>query len=84
MPRDQPLPSFGRTRMARKPSFPRRGTVYRVGLDPAIGHELRKTRPAVVVSNNHMNGLCVTIASTYRLPYSFGCGGKKTKKPSPA
>ena len=47
--------------MARKPSFPRRGSVYRVALDPAIGHELRKTRPAVVVSNNHLNELAETV-----------------------
>ena len=47
--------------MARKRSFPRRGSVYRVNLDPTIGHELRKTRLAVVVSNNHMNELAETI-----------------------
>lgn len=47
--------------MARKGSFPQRGAVYRVALDPAIGHELRKTRPAVVVSNNHMNELAETV-----------------------
>lgn len=47
--------------MARKRSFPRRGSVYRVNLDPTIGHELRKTRPALVVSNDHMNELAETI-----------------------
>ena len=47
--------------MARKRSFPRRGSVYRVNLDPTVGHELRKTRPAVVVSNDHMNELAETI-----------------------
>lgn len=47
--------------MAHKRSFPRRGSVYRVALDPAIGHEIRKTRPGVVVSNDHMNELAETI-----------------------
>ena len=30
----------------------KRGDVYRVRLDPTEGREIRKTRPAVVVSNN--------------------------------
>jgi mRNA interferase MazF len=34
---------------------PRRGDVYRVALDPAKGTEIRKTRPAVVVSNDSCN-----------------------------
>ncbi len=34
---------------------PRRGDVYRVGLDPVIGTEIRKTRPAVIVSNDSCN-----------------------------
>lgn len=34
---------------------PRRGDVYWVGLDPVIGTEIRKTRPAVVVSNDSCN-----------------------------
>lgn len=34
---------------------PRRGDVYWVALDPVIGSEIRKTRPAVVVSNDAMN-----------------------------
>jgi mRNA interferase MazF len=46
--------------MAKK-TFPRRGGVYRVRLDPAQGHEIRKSRPAVVVSNDHMNELAATV-----------------------
>lgn len=41
--------------------FPRRGDVYRIRLDPALGHELRKTRPAVIVSNDHLNELAFTV-----------------------
>lgn len=34
---------------------PRRGEVWWVAFDPAVGGEIRKTRPAVVVSNNAAN-----------------------------
>ena len=34
---------------------PRRGDVYWVALDPAVGTEIKKTRPAVIVSNNSCN-----------------------------
>ena len=34
---------------------PRRGEVYWVALDPVIGTEIRKTRPAVIVSNDSCN-----------------------------
>ena len=34
---------------------PRRGDVYLVTLDPVVGTEIRKTRPAVVVSNDSCN-----------------------------
>jgi mRNA interferase MazF len=47
--------------MARQRSFPRRGSVYEVRFDPALGHEIRKTRPAVIISNDHMNELAATV-----------------------
>jgi len=34
---------------------PRRGDVFWVNLDPVVGSEIRKTRPAVVVSNDSCN-----------------------------
>jgi mRNA interferase MazF len=34
---------------------PRRGEVWWVSFDPSIGGEVRKTRPAVIVSNNSAN-----------------------------
>lgn len=34
---------------------PRRGDVYWIALDPTIGTEIRKTRPAVIVSNDSCN-----------------------------
>lgn len=47
--------------MARAEKFPRRGGVYLVNLDPSLGSEIRKTRPAVVVSNDHLNELAATV-----------------------
>jgi mRNA interferase MazF len=40
--------------MPRNP-IPRRGDVWLVSLDPTIGHEVRKTRPAVVVTSDIYN-----------------------------
>lgn len=34
---------------------PRRGEVWLVSLDPTVGHEVKKTRPAVIVTNNIYN-----------------------------
>ena len=36
---------------------PRRGEVWLVAFDPAIGGEIQKTRPAVILSNNTANEL---------------------------
>jgi mRNA interferase MazF len=47
--------------MIRRTRFPKRGFVYLVSFDPAIGREIKKTRPAVVVSNDHMNELAETV-----------------------
>ncbi len=39
----------------------RRGEVYWVNLDPTIGSEIKKTRPAIVVSNNANNQAADTV-----------------------
>lgn len=36
-------------------SYPRRNEVWLIGLDPATGDEIKKTRPCLVVSPNEMN-----------------------------
>jgi mRNA interferase MazF len=41
--------------LARVRNAPRRGDVFWVVLDPALGTEIRKTRPAVVISNDSCN-----------------------------
>ncbi len=40
--------------MSRQPT-PRRGDVWLVSLDPTVGHEIQKTRPAVIVTNDDYN-----------------------------
>jgi mRNA interferase MazF len=35
--------------------FPKRGDVFWVCFDPTLGTEIRKTRPAVILSNNLFN-----------------------------
>lgn len=55
---------------------PRRGDVHWVHLDPAIGTEIKKTRPAVILSNDSQNraGLRVVAApvtSNVERVYSF-------------
>lgn len=35
--------------------FPKRGEVHLICLDPTLGHEVRKTRPALIVSNDVFN-----------------------------
>ncbi|NGX60084.1 MAG: Endoribonuclease EndoA [Chlamydiae bacterium] len=36
----------------RKNDFPKRGDIYWVNLDPTIGGETKKTRPALIISND--------------------------------
>ncbi len=52
MPR-RSLSEAARSFELRRP--PRRGEIYWVAFGPAVGREIRKTRPAVVVSNDAAN-----------------------------
>ncbi|HEV2961198.1 MAG TPA: type II toxin-antitoxin system PemK/MazF family toxin [Candidatus Angelobacter sp.] len=36
-------------------NFPRRGEIYLVAFDPTVGHEINKTRPALVIQNDVSN-----------------------------
>jgi mRNA interferase MazF len=47
--------------MPTKHSYPRRGSIYLVQFDPSVGREIKKTRPAVIISNDHMNELAATV-----------------------
>jgi len=51
----------------------RRFDIYLVNLDPTVGHEIRKTRPCVVVSpdemNRHVQTVIVAPMTTKGQPY---------------
>ena len=50
------LPISSRPRPEKKEiAYPRRGEIYLVGFDPTVGHEIQKTRPAVVIQNDISN-----------------------------
>ena len=54
-------------------SYPRRGEIYLTSLDPTVGQEIQKTRPALIVQNDISNRLTHTtiiapITSTVRFP----------------
>ena len=65
------------TRPRRKTTsaWPKRGEIYLTALDPTIGHEIQKTRPALVIQNDISNEHSATtivapITSTVRMPLS--------------
>ena len=43
--------------------FPRRGEIYLVRFDPTVGHEIRKTRPAMIIQNDVSNQYSPTIVA---------------------
>src|SRR5258708_11716597 len=54
-------------------TFPRRGEIYLVAFDPTIGHEIQKTRPAVIIQNDVSNQyspitIVAAISSQFRNP----------------
>ena len=56
-----------------KASHPKRGEIYLTALDPTLGHEIQKTRPALIVQNDISNRLSeitivAPITSTVRFP----------------
>jgi mRNA interferase MazF len=54
-----------RSRRTSRKDFPRRGEIYLTALDPALGHEIKKTRPALVIQNNITNlyGMTTIVAA---------------------
>jgi mRNA interferase MazF len=44
-----------RSRRTGGQDFPRRGEIYLAALDPALGYEIKKTRPALVIQNDVTN-----------------------------
>lgn len=64
----------------------RRGEVYWVNLDPTIGTEIRKTRPALVVSPDDMNAALprVIVAPITSKGQTLGCRPELTFRGKPA
>jgi mRNA interferase MazF len=59
-----------RTAQAR---HPKRGEIYLTALDPTLGREIQKTRPALIIQNdvsNELSGITIVapITSTVRFP----------------
>ena len=68
---------------APSPAAPKRGEVYRVSLDPVVGSEIGKTRPALVVQNDVGNRFSrVTIVAA--ITSKFGPKLYPTEVPVPA
>src|SRR5205085_11599355 len=65
------VPSGARSMAATRPrrtgrqEFPRRGEIYLTALDPALGHEIKKTRTALVIQNDVTNryGMTTIVAA---------------------
>lgn len=62
-----------RTKNIPKASHPRRGEIYLTALDPTLGREIQKTRPALIIQNdvsNRLGGITIVapITSTVRFP----------------
>lgn len=65
----------GQRRKTGAGGYPKRGEIYLTSLDPTVEHEIRKTRPALVIQNDISNQYDTTtiiapITSTVRLPLS--------------
>src|SRR5688572_19734668 len=61
------------TRSTTKASYAKRGEIYLTALDPALGREIQKTRPALIIQNDISNRLTeitivAPISSTVRFP----------------
>jgi len=75
-----------------KAGIPRRGEIFLVSFDPAVGHEIKKTRPALVIQNdigNEFSSTTIVAAITSRItdrPYpveiALGPGRSGLKAPS--
>jgi len=71
-------------RMAGLIKRPKRGEIWMVSLEPVKGHEIGKTRPAVIISNNKNNEYSSTvtlipITSSVKKVYPFEVFIQKTE-----
>lgn len=72
--------------MVKSPALVRRGEVYWVNLDPTIGSEIKKTRPALVISPDDMNAARprVIVAPLTSKGQALGCRPELTLNGKPA
>lgn len=49
------------TSLTIKPKTPKRGEIWLVNFDPTIGAEIKKTRPAVIISSNAVGKLPIKL-----------------------
>ena len=61
------------TKEGSQASYPKRGEIFLAALDPTVGRETRKTRPALIIQNDISNRLTdmtivAPITSTVRFP----------------
>ena len=57
-------------------TYPKRGEIWYVEFEPNVGTEIDKTRPALIISNNHANELrtkvtLIPLTGTIPKHYSF-------------
>ena len=55
-----------------------RGEVWLAGLDPAVGREIRKTRPCLIVSPDSLNRFLATITA---MPLTSGSSSARFRVP---
>lgn len=56
--------------MSAKKNYPQRGDIYLINFDPTIGHEIKKTRPALIIQNdiaNQYSPITIVAAITSKL-----------------
>ena len=64
------------------PNSPKRGEIWRVNFDPTIGTEIRKTRPAIVLSSDAVGRLPIKLVAPVtdwkdRYDFNFGMSALK-------
>jgi mRNA interferase MazF len=54
------------TSLTINPDLPKRGEIWLVNFDPTIGAEIKKVRPAVVISSDAVGKLPIKLITTIR------------------
>lgn len=60
------------TQVTQKSIHPRRGEIYLTALDPTLGREIQKIRPALIIQNdvsNRLSGITILAPITSTVPF---------------